>query len=181
LQKQAIVLALAPFACGCVPFGDCWPPVTANVRVSPQFSDQLSSPVVVAGVPRIYDADVTGVDAQGVPVTQRGLAPFASGTAGGAAHAVTLSFRGYPYPMWYVAYLDLNENRSLDTGEPFGVDPLNPRDTHCDAHTTTIQINAPRTASLVGAPSNKRLQPTPNSSFQSIRGTVLAAGTVPQR
>ena len=32
-----------------------------------------------------------------------------------------------------------------------------------------------------GAPSNKRLQLTPNSSFQSIRGTVLAAGTVPRR
>jgi hypothetical protein len=30
-------------------------------------------------------------------------------------------------------------------------------------------------------PPNKRLQLTPNSSFQSIRGTVLAAGTVPQR
>jgi hypothetical protein len=32
-----------------------------------------------------------------------------------------------------------------------------------------------------GAPSNKRLQLTPNSLFQSIRGTVLAAGAVPQR
>jgi hypothetical protein len=32
-----------------------------------------------------------------------------------------------------------------------------------------------------GAPPNKRLQLTPNSSFQSIRGTVLAAGDVPQR
>ena len=31
------------------------------------------------------------------------------------------------------------------------------------------------------APSNKRLQLTPNSSLQSIRGTVLAAGAVPQR
>jgi len=28
---------------------------------------------------------------------------------------------------------------------------------------------------------NKRLQLTPNSSFQSMRGTVLAAGAVPQR
>ena len=27
---------------------------------------------------------------------------------------------------------------------------------------------------------NKRLQLTPNSSFQSIRGTVLAASAVPQ-
>jgi hypothetical protein len=32
-----------------------------------------------------------------------------------------------------------------------------------------------------GPPSNKRLQLTPNSSFQSIRGTVLAAGAAPQR
>jgi pimeloyl-ACP methyl ester carboxylesterase len=30
-------------------------------------------------------------------------------------------------------------------------------------------------------PSNKRLQLTPNSSYQSVRGTVLAAGAVPQR
>ena len=30
-------------------------------------------------------------------------------------------------------------------------------------------------------PSNKRLQLPPNSSLQSIRGTVLAAGAVPQR
>jgi len=30
-------------------------------------------------------------------------------------------------------------------------------------------------------PPNKRLQLTPNSSFQSIRGTLLAAGVVPQR
>ena len=30
-------------------------------------------------------------------------------------------------------------------------------------------------------PSNKRLQLTPNSSFQSIRGSVLAAGAAPQR
>jgi len=30
-------------------------------------------------------------------------------------------------------------------------------------------------------PSDKRLLLTPNSSFESIRGTVLAAGTVPQR
>jgi hypothetical protein len=32
-----------------------------------------------------------------------------------------------------------------------------------------------------GTPLNKRLQLTPNSSFQSIRGTVLAAGALPQR
>ncbi len=32
-----------------------------------------------------------------------------------------------------------------------------------------------------GTPANQRLQLTPNSSFQSIHGTVLAAGTVPQR
>jgi hypothetical protein len=32
-----------------------------------------------------------------------------------------------------------------------------------------------------GTPPNKRLQLTPNSSFQSIRGTVLAAGIVLQR
>jgi hypothetical protein len=31
------------------------------------------------------------------------------------------------------------------------------------------------------AAQHKRLQLTPNSSFQSIRGTVLAAGAVPQR
>lgn len=30
-------------------------------------------------------------------------------------------------------------------------------------------------------PPDKRLQLTPNSSLQSIRGTVLAAGAVPQR
>jgi len=30
-------------------------------------------------------------------------------------------------------------------------------------------------------PSNMRLQLPPNSLFQSIRGTVLAAGAVPQR
>jgi hypothetical protein len=30
-------------------------------------------------------------------------------------------------------------------------------------------------------PHDKRLQLTPNSSLQSIRGTVLAAGTAPQR
>jgi hypothetical protein len=30
-------------------------------------------------------------------------------------------------------------------------------------------------------PPNKRLQLTPNSSRQSIRGTVLATGAVPQR
>jgi hypothetical protein len=30
-------------------------------------------------------------------------------------------------------------------------------------------------------PPNKRLQLTPNSSLQSIRGTVLAADTMPQR
>jgi hypothetical protein len=30
-------------------------------------------------------------------------------------------------------------------------------------------------------PPNKRLQLTPNSLVQSIRGTVLAAGGVPQR
>jgi hypothetical protein len=29
-------------------------------------------------------------------------------------------------------------------------------------------------------PPNKRLQLTPNSPFQSIRGTVLAAGAVPR-
>ena len=34
---------------------------------------------------------------------------------------------------------------------------------------------------LAGPLPNKRLQLTPNSSLQSIRGTVLAAGTVPQR
>jgi len=34
---------------------------------------------------------------------------------------------------------------------------------------------------MVRAPPNKRLQLTPNSSFQSIRGTILAAGTVPHR
>jgi hypothetical protein len=30
-------------------------------------------------------------------------------------------------------------------------------------------------------PPNKRLQLTPNSSFESVRGTVLAVGAAPQR
>jgi hypothetical protein len=147
-QTRLALIAVSTVLWGCVPFGDCWPPVTANIRVSPEFTGHLSSPIVIAGVPRIYDADVSGVDDQGIPVPQDRLAPFATGAASGAAHAATLTFRGYPYPTWYVAFLDLNENRSLDPGEPFGVDPRNALDTGCDPHSTTIEIDTLRTSPI---------------------------------
>jgi len=116
--------------------------VTARIRVKAEFLVQDLVPIVVAGATRIYDEDVSGVDEQGVPIARRGLLPFATDTA--SAMAIGVTFPGLPYPTWYVAFVDLNGNGSLDTGEPFGVDPRNPLDTGCDAHTTTIEIDALR-------------------------------------
>ena len=135
-------LAFASLLGGCIPFGDCWPSVEANVTVSAKFGDHIGAPIVVLLASRIYDTDVSGVDHQGIPVTSRGLVPIASGPPSTTA---SFEFRGYPYPVWYVAFLDLNENKSLDIGEPFGVDLLNPRDSGCEPHITTIEINSIRT------------------------------------
>lgn len=134
-------LAFASLLAGCIPFGDCWPSVEANVSVSAKFGDQTGAPIIVLFTPRIYDSDVSGVDHQGVPVTSRGFIPIASGPPSATA---SFKFRGYPYPTWYVAFLDLNANKSLDIGEPFGVDLLNPHDSGCKSHITTIEINSVR-------------------------------------
>jgi hypothetical protein len=144
-QILLAVIIIATATSGCLPFGDCWPPVTAQVSISPEFADKASVPIIVAGVPRIYDTDVSGVDQQGVPVSPDGLTPFATGSASGTTRSVTLAFHGYPYPTWYVAFLDLNGNRSLNIGEPFGVDPLNPQDTFCNAQNSKIDIATVRT------------------------------------
>jgi hypothetical protein len=140
-------MILAMFSSGCVHFGDCWPPVTANVRISPQFASEAGAPVVVAGAVRIHDADVSGVDFQGVPIAADRLTPHATRVTRMTTRAESLEFRGFPYPTWYVAFLDLDADRTLDPGEPFGVDPLNPRDTGCKAHTTEIEIDTVRSTS----------------------------------
>ncbi len=46
-----------------------------------------------------------------------------------------------PYPIWYFAFADLNNNGHPDAGEPFGVDPRNPSSSGCGRYQGTIVID----------------------------------------
>jgi hypothetical protein len=127
---KIFLLFIASLPISCVLTGDCWPDITPAVRVNPRFENQPSLRLIVAWVPKIYEEDVTGVDAQGVPVGARSLTPLDSPP-----------LNGFPYPTWFVAFLDANDNQHLDSGEVFGVDPNNPVDPNCNAYTTRITID----------------------------------------
>jgi hypothetical protein len=108
--------------------GDCWGTADISVTVDESLHVDSGAPILVAEVSRIEDADVTGTSPEGLPIGPRAATPtilpvtIDSATAVGHAHDdLTV-----PYPTWYYAFVDLNDNGRLDPGEPFGTESHNP-------------------------------------------------------
>jgi hypothetical protein len=127
LSVTASFLTLGLFLTGC-PFGDCWGTADITVTVDRSISRPPGASVLVAEVVRINRSDVTGTSPEGLPIGPSAEAPrifdltVDSVTATGQVHDLMTD----PYPTWFYAFVDLNSNRRLDSGEPFGVDPKNP-------------------------------------------------------
>jgi hypothetical protein len=136
-SKAAVILTLSASATGCAPFERCWPDVTAQVHRSPSVQVAGDPSLVVAAFVTSAEAGVTETDPQGLPVGGPAMTVFAASQSG----VTSVVFRGEPAPSWYVAFLDLDGNRRLDVGEPFGIDPENPRPATCDPYTTSILID----------------------------------------
>ena len=123
----ASLLTLTLFLAGC-PFGDCWGTADITVSIAMSLSPASGVQVLVAEVIQIYGSDVTGTSPEGLPIGPRAAEPrmlevtFDSATGTGHARDDMTD----QYPTWYYAFVDLNGNRLLDSGEPFGTDPKNP-------------------------------------------------------
>ena len=139
-----VVLCVAAFSLsGCLPIGDCWPTVTAHVTLDPKVDAPQAAPVILVHVVKIYDTDVTGTDRHGIPIgsTIQSLGLPVGRIVAGQPSVFEIRFHGYPSPSWYYAVVDLNNNRALDLGEPFGVEAKNPLSTGCRPHKTSITID----------------------------------------
>jgi hypothetical protein len=128
LAVPATFLAtLTLFLTGC-PFGDCWGTADLTVTIDQSLAPPPGANVRVVEVVRILDSDVTGTSPEGLPVGPKTQNPrildvtFDSTTATGHAQDELTD----PYPTWFYAFVDLNDNEQLDSGEPFGTDPRNP-------------------------------------------------------
>ena len=92
-------------------------------------------------VTKIRDLDVTGTNAQGIPVgNDLGRSTLLSRDASDQ-YAYEALFRGSPYVSWYYAFVDANGNGTLDPGEPFGVDIANPHAAGCRPRHTAVMID----------------------------------------
>src|SRR5512133_1278772 len=94
---------------GCSPTGvDCFPLATVEVTVASSVAPETASTLVVAAVADMYDGDVTGTDANGLPV---GTATDQAGTAttpfepDRATYSLELEI--LPYPTYFYAFIDL--------------------------------------------------------------------------
>ena len=116
-----------PILSGC-PMGDCWGTADITLSVEKHFPVDSGVGIFVAEVSRIEDSDVTGTTPEGLPVGSRAAEPrllnvrFDSATGTGSAQNDMTD----QYPTWYYAFVDLNHNRQLDSGEPFGTERNNP-------------------------------------------------------
>jgi len=130
LPITASLLAFTLFLTGC-PFGDCWGTADITVTVDRSISLLPGANVLVAEVIRINRSDVTGTSPEGLPIGPRAEEPrifdvtVDPGTGMGQAHDPMTD----PYPTWFYAFVDINGNRRLDSGEAFGTDPRNPSST----------------------------------------------------
>jgi hypothetical protein len=130
LPVTASLLAFTLFLTGC-PFGDCWGTADITVTVDRSISLSPRASVLCAEVIRINNSDVTGTSPEGLPLGPRAEEPrifdvtVDAVTGTGQAHDPMTD----PYPTWFYAFVDLNGNRRLDSGEPFGTDPKNPSTT----------------------------------------------------
>lgn len=138
--RHASLLSVVLLLASC-PLGDCWPEVVATVRVGHGVDVPEDVSIFVVEVPRIYESDVVGTNDQGIPIgNQYGSArPIPRATHGDRVFEAT--FRGVGTVTWYYAFADLNSNGKLDPGEPFGVDPVNPRGAGCAALHTSISVD----------------------------------------
>ncbi|HET6283542.1 MAG TPA: hypothetical protein VFH73_21475 [Polyangia bacterium] len=127
LSVTASFLTLTLSLTGC-PFGDCWGTADITVSVDKGLSPPSRVQVRVVEVTRILKSDVTGTTPEGLPIgpaveNRRILeVTFDPATGTGQAHDGMTD----PYPTWYYAFVDLDDNGRLDSGEPFGTDPRNP-------------------------------------------------------
>ena len=131
VRNVAAWMGLALSLTGCPFSGDCWGTADIAITVAPQIDVPSSPRVIVAEVFRIQSGDVTSTTADGLPMGPSAESPIEEratydvDTRTGAARYEMTD----PYPAWYYAFIDLNENGHLDSGEPFGVDPHNPSTT----------------------------------------------------
>lgn len=140
-----LVLSLS----GCPFRGDCWGTADIAVTVAPGVEVPSAPQVIVAEVFRIQPGDVTGTTADGLPIGPAAERPIQQSAtfdtktrAGSARYDMT-----DPYPVWYYAFINLNQNRQFDSGEPFGVDPHNPSaiaGDGCGHYSASILINKTR-------------------------------------
>ncbi len=140
------VAALALGASGCWflgPFGDCWGKATILVSVAKTLSIPASAPLLVGEVVRIEPGDVTGTSPDGLPLgpaaDRARILPVTIDAATSVGQAEDPGTD--PYPIWYFAFADLNNNGHPDAGEPFGVDPRNPSSSGCGRYQGMIVID----------------------------------------
>jgi hypothetical protein len=146
VRNVAAWVGLALSLTGCPVSGDCWGTADIAITVAPQVDVPSSPRVIVAEVFRIQPGDVTGTTADGLPVGPNAEHPNEENATydvdariGTARYDMT-----DPYPVWYYAFIDLNDNGHLDSGEPFGVDPRNPSttgDNRCGNYSGSIVID----------------------------------------
>ena len=141
--RRAFVRALLPALCGCVPLGDCWPEVSANVTIEPRLPLRDDATLFIVTVTKVRNDDVTGTNEQGIPIgNDKGHAEPVARGGDPSGRSFRGAFRGMNTgPTWYYAFADLNGNRTLDPGEPFGVDPGNPHSVDCTLQHTSITLD----------------------------------------
>jgi hypothetical protein len=141
MLRISLLLALPLVISGC-PFGDCFPDWTITVMLA-EGIDAPSGEVMVVSVSDIGGDDVTGTNAQGIPegpaAEMAEPSPISAPPPGGRTTA-TYEQR-VPYETWHYAFVDLDGNGVLSSGDPFGVSDENPIDRDCDSYETTIVID----------------------------------------
>lgn len=125
-QPTYRLLVLAPLllllSSGCPGQGDCYR--TLDVTVTLDTSAASGPEVVLVTIEEIEAGDVTGTDANGVPIAGAGATPQVAVVPTGSP--VTFQVVTAPFDSWLYAFVDNDGDRVLGLGEAFGLPQPNP-------------------------------------------------------